>query len=113
MSLTFEHESIAYERAVGLMRFFASDGAVLNRCGVSIAALAELEDYALADPEAMVITYHRNRELIQEIVERKYRARQFESSFTVIVRREGCRRVASLIIDAQEKAPLGLGVGRG
>jgi hypothetical protein len=59
MSLTFEPESIAYNRAEGPMRFSAADGAVLIRCGVSIAALAQLEDVALADPEAMVITYHR------------------------------------------------------
>jgi hypothetical protein len=61
------------------MRFFAADGVVLIRCGVSIAALAALQDDALVGPDAMVITYHRNLELIQEIVERKYQARQFES----------------------------------
>jgi hypothetical protein len=88
MSLTFEPESIAYDRAEGLMRFSAADGAVLIRCGVSIAALAQLEDDALAGPEAMVITYHRNRELIQDILERKYQARQFESGGSVIVRLE-------------------------
>jgi hypothetical protein len=58
--------------AEGVMRFFASDSGALVRCGVSIAALAQLEDDALAGPQAMVITYHRNRALIQEIVERKY-----------------------------------------
>jgi hypothetical protein len=83
MSLTFEPESIAYDRDEGVMRFFASDGGVLVRCGVSIAALAQLEDDARA-PQAMVITYHRNRALIQEIVERKYQGRQFERGGSVI-----------------------------
>jgi hypothetical protein len=30
MALTFEPESIAYDRAQGLMRFFAADGVVLG-----------------------------------------------------------------------------------
>ncbi len=84
--LSFEPENIVYDRAEGLMRFFAADGVVLVRCGISIAALAQLEDDALAGPQAMVITYHRNRELIQDILERKYQARQFERGGSVIVR---------------------------
>jgi hypothetical protein len=41
---------------------------------------------ALADSEAMVSAYLRNRELIRDIVERKYRAHRFETGGIVVVR---------------------------
>jgi len=45
-----------------------------------------LEEDALTDPEAMVSAYLRNRELIQDIVARKYRAHRFETGGIVVVR---------------------------
>lgn len=47
MVLTLEPEGVVYDPDEGLVRFFATEGLVLVRCGVSIAALAELEDDAL------------------------------------------------------------------
>ena len=41
---------------------------------------------ALADSEAMVSAYLRNRELIRDIVERKYRAHRFETGGIVVIR---------------------------
>ena len=86
MALIFEPERIAYDCDEGLVRFFATEGLALVRCGVSITALAELEDDALGGSDAIVTTYLRHRELIQDIAERKYRARRFETGGNVVVR---------------------------
>src|SRR5215469_13919928 len=64
MALTFEPERIVYDTEEELLRFFATDDVLLIRCAVSKATLAALEDSALTDPDAIVIAYHRNRELI-------------------------------------------------
>jgi len=86
MALTFEPERIVYDTEEELLRFFATDDVLLIRCAVSKATLAALEDSALTDPDAIVIAYHRNRELIRDIAERKYRAHQFETGGIVVVR---------------------------
>jgi hypothetical protein len=86
MALTFEPERVVYDHSEGLMRFFAADGAAVVRCAISKAALAALEDDALAGVHAMVITYRRHRELIQEITESKYRGRRLEDGGCVVVR---------------------------
>ena len=86
MALTFEPERIVYDTEEELLRFFATDDVLLIRCAVSKATLAALEDSALTDHDAIVIAYHRNRELIRDIAERKYRAHQFETGGIVVVR---------------------------
>ena len=99
MALVFEPDRAVYDRQEGLLRLFATDGVVLVRCAVSKAALAELEDDALAGPEAMISTYGRNREHIQAIAERKYRSRRFEPGGSVVVRLEdvAAQRVATSV----------------
>jgi Protein of unknown function (DUF1488) len=86
VALTFENERVVYDPEDELVRFFATEGALLVRCGISKAALAALEDDALTDPDAIVTAYLRNRELIQDIVARKYRASRFETGGIVVVR---------------------------
>jgi hypothetical protein len=86
MALVFEPERLIYDATERLIRIFAIDGPRAISCAVSKAALIALEDDALAGPHAMAITYRRNRSLIQEIAERKYKAGQFESSGNVVVR---------------------------
>jgi hypothetical protein len=86
MALTFEHERVVYDPEEELLRFSAAEGVLLVRCAISNAALAALEDGALIGPDAMTATYLRNRELIQDIVERKYRAHRFETGGIVVVR---------------------------
>ena len=86
MALIFEPERLIYDATERLIRIFAVDGPRLIPCAVSRAALIALEDDALAGPHAMAITYRRNRSLIHEIAERKYRAGQFESSGGVVIR---------------------------
>ena len=78
------------------MRFVATDGLSLVRCGVSIAALAELEDDALGGREAIMTAYLRHRELIQDITERKYRVCRFETGSNVVVRHEEVTTAAML-----------------
>ena len=86
MALTFEHRRVVYDPEEELLRFTAAEGVLLVRCGKSKAALAALEDGALTDPDAIVSAYLRNRQLIQHIVERKYRAHRFETGGIVVVR---------------------------
>jgi Protein of unknown function (DUF1488). len=88
MALIFEPQRVVYDPSEGLMRFFAADGVALVECAISKAALTALEDDALAGVHAMVITYRRHRELIQEITERKYRMRRLEDGGRVVVRLE-------------------------
>ena len=86
MALTFEQEGVVYDPEDEVLRFFAADGVLLVRCAISKAALAVLEDDALTDPDAIVTAYRRNRELIQDIVVRKYRAHRLETGGIVVVR---------------------------
>ena len=86
VALTFEHERVVYDPEEELLRFFAAEDVLLVRCAISKAALAALEDHALTDPDAIVTAYLRNRELIQDIVERKYRVHRFETGGIVVVR---------------------------
>ena len=86
MTLNFESEQIVYDPEESLMRFLATEGAAVIPCAISIAALAELEDNALGGSDAIVTSYFRHRELIKDIVERKYRARRFETGGSVVVR---------------------------
>jgi hypothetical protein len=84
MILKFEPERVVYDRAEGMMRFYAFDGPERIRCAVSIWALAALEEAALASPEAMATTYRENRSVIQEIAEHKYRTTQLEAGAVVV-----------------------------
>jgi hypothetical protein len=84
MALVFEPDKVVYDPNDRVLRLFATDDLVLVKCAISKAALAALEDDALAGPDAMVETYRRNRDQIQEIADRKYRNRQFESGAVVV-----------------------------
>ena len=86
MALSFEPERIVYDAEEELLGFLATDDVLLIRCAVSKATLAALEDSALTYPDAVVIAYHRNRELIRDIAERKYRTHKFETGGIVVVR---------------------------
>jgi len=88
MALNFEPDRVVYDPHERVLRLFATDGVMLVRCAISKAALTALEDDALAGPDAMIITYRRNKEHIQAIAQRKYRHRRFESSGDLIVRLE-------------------------
>jgi hypothetical protein len=91
VALTFENERVVYDPEEELLCFFAAEGVLLVRCGISKAALAVLEDQALSDSDAVVSAYLRNGELIQDIVERKYRAHRFETGGIVVVRLQDLR----------------------
>ena len=56
MALVFEPDRVAYDPNDRLLRLFATDGLMLVKCAISKAALAALEDDALAGPEAMAET---------------------------------------------------------
>jgi hypothetical protein len=86
--LIFEPDRVAYDPSDCLLRLFATDGLMLVRCAVSKAALAALGDDALAGPEAMIETYRRNAERLQEIASRKYQKRLWENGGIVVVRFE-------------------------
>jgi hypothetical protein len=86
VALSFEPDRVVYDDSEHMIRIFALDGLELVHCAVSKAALAALEDDALAGPHAMAVTYRRNQALVQEIARRKYLARRFEFGNTIVVR---------------------------
>ena len=88
MSHPSEADRVIYNAAEGLMHFSLASGPMPVECAISKAALAALEDDALAGADAMEVTYRRLREFIHEIAERKHRARQFELGGRVVVRLE-------------------------
>src|ERR1700746_2235646 len=86
MALVFVPERPIYRATERLIRIFAIDGPRAISCAVSKAALIALEDDALAGPHAMAITYRRNRTDIREVAQEKFRAGQFESWGSVVIR---------------------------
>ena len=88
MALTFEPDRLVYDPEQGVMHFLGTAGGVPVHCGIAIAALVALEGKSPSGLEAMLATYLRNRQLVDEIIERKYRAGQFESGDSVVVRLE-------------------------
>ena len=86
VTLRFEPDRVMYDDSERMIRIFALDGLQLVCCAVSKAALAALEDDALAGPRAMPITYRRNQSLLQAIAKRKYLARHSEVGNAIVVR---------------------------
>ena len=86
MALYFEPEQIVYDLEEGLIRFLATEEETVIGCGISIAALAQLEDTAFSKPDEIVSSYFKHRNLIQDIAERKHRAGRFETGGKIIVR---------------------------
>ena len=84
VALKFEPDRVLYDPDEDVVRFFANEGPVLIRWAISKAALAELEHHSMADPDAMMDAYRRNRELIWHIAERKYRAHRYETGRVVV-----------------------------
>jgi len=95
MSHPSEPDRVIYNAAEGLVHFSLAgrptyvECAISSvECAISKAALAALEDDALAGADAMAVTYRRLREFIHEIAERKHRARQSEFGGREVVRLE-------------------------
>ncbi|HZT18384.1 MAG TPA: DUF1488 family protein [Dongiaceae bacterium] len=87
MPLTFKPDRAVYDPARGLMRFFATDGALLVNCGVSKNALVALNDGCTEGTQVLERIYERHRQRILDIAARKHRARQLEKDGTIVVRR--------------------------
>ena len=87
MALAFEPELVVYDAEESLIRFLATEEESVIRCGISIAALAALEEVSvLGGDDEIVTSFFRHRDLIHDIAERKYRARRLESGGRVVVR---------------------------
>jgi hypothetical protein len=88
MAPTFQPEQVVYDLEQGVMYFWGTAGGVPLRCGIAVAVLVALEGKSPTGLEVMVATYLRNRQRVHEIIERKYRAGQFEIGDSVVVRLE-------------------------
>jgi hypothetical protein len=88
MAPTFQPEQLVYDLEQGVMHFWGTAGGVPVRCGIAVAVLVALEGKSPTGLEVMVATYLRNRQRLHEIIERKYRAAQFEVGNSVVVRLE-------------------------
>ena len=88
MAPTLEPEQLGYDPEQGVMYFSGTAGGVPLRCGIAVAALVALEGKSPSGLAVMLATYLRNRPRVHEIIERKYRAGQFEIGDSVVVRLE-------------------------
>jgi hypothetical protein len=85
MPLSFTPHRAIYDPTKDLMRFFATDGALLVRCGVSKNALLALDPELPREARMIAQLYERNRQRIEAIADKKYRARHLDKSGMVIV----------------------------
>jgi hypothetical protein len=85
MPLSFKPDRAVYDPSRGVMRFFATDGALLVNCGVSKSALMELDEGAPRGGGVLEHIYERHRERIQAAAAQKHRKRQTEKDGTIIV----------------------------
>ena len=87
MPLSFKPDRAVYDPTRGVMRFFATDGALLVNCGISKSALIVLDDGVAPGGGVLERIYERHRERIQEVADRKHRQRKLEKDGTIIVHR--------------------------
>ena len=87
MALSFKPDRAVYDPSRGVMRFFATDGALLVNCGISKSALIVLDDGVAPGGAVLERIYERHRERIQEVASRKHRLRKLEKDGTIIVHR--------------------------
>ena len=85
MSLSFKPDRAVYDPSRGVLRFFATDGALLVNCGVSKTALMELDEGAPRGGGVLEHIYERHRKRIQQVAARKHGKRQVEKDGTIIV----------------------------
>jgi len=85
MSLSFKPDRAVYDPSRGVLRFFATDGALLVNCGVSKTALMELDEGAPRDGGLLEHIYERHRDRIQQAAARKHGKRQVEKDGTIVV----------------------------
>jgi hypothetical protein len=87
MTLSFKPDRAVYDPSRGVIRFFATDGALLVNCAVSKSALIVLDDGVAPGGAVLERIYERHRERIQEVANRKHRKRQLEQDGMIIVHR--------------------------
>ena len=85
MPLSFKPDRAVYDPSQGMMRFFATDGVLLVKCGISKSALTVLDDGSFRGGGVLERIYERNRDRIQQVADRKHRRRQREKDGTIIV----------------------------
>ena len=85
MPLTFKPNRAVYHAASGVVRFFATDGFLFVRCGVSKKALIAINGACPDSAAALAWIYMRHRARIQEIADLKHRAGQVDQDRMIIV----------------------------
>jgi hypothetical protein len=85
MTLSFTPHHATYDPTKDLMRFFATDGALVVPCAVSKNALLAFDPELPREARMIARLYERNRQRIEAIAERKYQARRVDKSGMVIV----------------------------
>jgi hypothetical protein len=87
MSLAFKSNCAVYDPASGILRFFATEGPLLVKCGVSKDALVALSDGSVAGPAVLERIYERHQQRIHQIAERKHRYNQIDGNGVIVVSR--------------------------
>ena len=86
MPLNFTPSRAVYHTASGVVRFFATDGLLFVRCGVSKDALIAINDTSPEGAAVLEQIYNRHRARIQEIANRKHRANHADQGGMIVVR---------------------------
>jgi hypothetical protein len=85
MPLSFRPNRTVYDPASGILRFFATEGPLLVKCGVSKDALVALSNGSVGDAAVLERVYQRHRQRIHQIAEQKHRANQIDKSGMIVV----------------------------
>jgi hypothetical protein len=85
MELLLDPANLIFDPEEGLLHFTATEGRESFECCISLAALAALTYDSILGRNAIIRALQGHRALIRQIVERKYRTRQFSREDKLII----------------------------
>ena len=85
MELLLDPANLVFDPEEGLLHFTAIDGRGSLECCISLAALAALAHDSILGRNAMIRALQGHRSVIRQIVERKYRSRQFDDGEKLVI----------------------------
>ena len=85
MELLLDPANLVFDLEEGLLHFTATHGRGSLECCISLAALAALAHDSILGRNAMIRALQGHRSVIRQIVERKYRSRQFSGEDKLII----------------------------
>jgi hypothetical protein len=85
MELLLDPANLVFDPEEGLLHFTAIDGRGSLECCISLAALAALAHDSILGRNAIIRALQGRRALIRQIIEHKYRTRQFSGEDKLVI----------------------------